>query len=160
MCALRCNPLGAALLTVHFSALSALPPPARHSHAPRTRSSPCAWNPCSAACPAAAVYAAAAMPSPRAAAAPAAAAAATAAAQDLVFAAIGEMFEEPSVVGVGMAVRSKEDLLSVWNSDNTSDAVRFAIGERLKVGGGEPGTPPKFNLLSHLSWGRSHVHCS
>ncbi|KAG5179292.1 putative eukaryotic initiation factor 4E [Tribonema minus] len=54
--------------------------------------------------------------------------------QDLVFAAIGECFEEPTVVGVGMAVRSKEDLLSVWNSDNSgNDAVRFAIGEKLKA---------------------------
>jgi translation initiation factor 4E len=53
--------------------------------------------------------------------------------QDLVFAAIGECFDEPSVVGVGMAVRTKGDILSVWNSDNSNDDVRFAIGEKLKA---------------------------
>ncbi|CAM9296036.1 unnamed protein product [Discosporangium mesarthrocarpum] len=45
---------------------------------------------------------------------------------------IGEMFEEPNVVGIGMAIRSREDLLSVWNEDNTNQQVRFHIGERLK----------------------------
>mmetsp|Transcript_3011 Transcript_3011/g.4570 ORF Transcript_3011/g.4570 Transcript_3011/m.4570 type:complete len:207 (-) Transcript_3011:73-693(-) len=52
--------------------------------------------------------------------------------QDLVFAAIGEVFEEPTVIGIGMAIRTKEELLSVWNSDNSNDAIRFAIGEKLK----------------------------
>ncbi|CAM9566847.1 unnamed protein product, partial [Hapterophycus canaliculatus] len=52
--------------------------------------------------------------------------------QDLVLAVIGEMFEEPNVVGIGMAIRSREDLLSVWNEDNSNDKVRFNIGERLK----------------------------
>lgn len=40
-----------------------------------------------------------------------------------MLAVIGEMFEEPSVVGIGMAVRSREDLLSVWNEDNSNDKV-------------------------------------
>ncbi|CAN0159607.1 unnamed protein product [Scytosiphon promiscuus] len=52
--------------------------------------------------------------------------------QDLVLAVIGEMFEEPNVVGIGMAIRSREDLLSVWNEDNSNEQVRFNIGERLK----------------------------
>lgn len=43
--------------------------------------------------------------------------------QDLVLAVIGEMFEEPNVVGIGMAIRSREDLLSVWNEDNSNDKV-------------------------------------
>lgn len=33
------------------------------------------------------------------------------------------MFEEPNVVGIGMAIRSREDLLSVWNEDNSNDQV-------------------------------------
>ena len=37
-----------------------------------------------------------------------------------VFAAIGEAFEDPNVVGVMMARRTKEDMISVWNSANTS----------------------------------------
>ncbi len=44
--------------------------------------------------------------------------------QDLVLAVIGEMFEEPNVVGIGMAIRSREDLLSVWNEDNRNDQVQ------------------------------------
>jgi translation initiation factor 4E len=48
--------------------------------------------------------------------------------QDLVFAAIGEAFEELDVVGIAMAIRSKEDMLSVWNADNTNEETRFKIG--------------------------------
>lgn len=48
--------------------------------------------------------------------------------QDLVFAAIGEVFNQANVVGIAMAIRSKEDMLSVWNADNTEDSVRFSIG--------------------------------
>lgn len=42
-----------------------------------------------------------------------------------MLAVIGEMFEEPNVVGIGMAIRSREDLLSVWNEDNSNDEVIF-----------------------------------
>lgn len=52
--------------------------------------------------------------------------------QDLVFAAIGEAFKETNVVGIAMAIRSKEDMISVWNADNTNEEVRFMIGEKLK----------------------------
>lgn len=48
--------------------------------------------------------------------------------QDLVFAAIGEAFASRDVVGIAMAIRSKEDMLSVWNADNSDDSTRFAIG--------------------------------
>jgi len=51
--------------------------------------------------------------------------------QDLVFGAIGEQFKDPGVVGVTLARRPKEDMLSVWNSDG-SPAVRFSIGEEMK----------------------------
>lgn len=44
--------------------------------------------------------------------------------QDLVLAVIGELFEEPNVVGIGMAIRSREDLLSVWNEDNSNEKAR------------------------------------
>lgn len=52
--------------------------------------------------------------------------------QDLILGLVGECFEEPTVVGVGMAVRQKADILSVWNSDNRNPDVRFAIGQKLK----------------------------
>ena len=48
--------------------------------------------------------------------------------QDLVLGALGECFEEPGVVGVALAIRSKEDMLSVWHSNNANDNVRFFIG--------------------------------
>lgn len=46
-----------------------------------------------------------------------------------MFAAIGEAFEDPNVVGVMMARRTKEDMISVWNSANTSFST---IGDRLR----------------------------
>ncbi|KAG9406760.1 hypothetical protein AC1031_003083 [Aphanomyces cochlioides] len=48
--------------------------------------------------------------------------------QDLLFAVIGEAFETLNVVGIAMAIRSKEDMISVWNADNSDDNVRFVIG--------------------------------
>lgn len=52
--------------------------------------------------------------------------------QDLAISAIGEMFDEPDVVGVSVCIRKNEDLLSVWNADNRNDEIRFRIGEKLK----------------------------
>jgi translation initiation factor 4E len=52
--------------------------------------------------------------------------------QDMVFSAIGECFEEPDVVGISVHIRSREDLISVWNRDNTNEDIRFHIGEKMK----------------------------
>jgi translation initiation factor 4E len=52
--------------------------------------------------------------------------------QDMVFSAIGECFGEPDVVGISVHIRSREDLISVWNRDNTNDDIRFHIGEKMK----------------------------
>lgn len=52
--------------------------------------------------------------------------------QDLVFAAVGERFDEPDVVGISVSIRKQEDLISVWNADNRNDEIRFRIGEKLK----------------------------
>ena len=52
--------------------------------------------------------------------------------EELLFACVGELFEEPDVVGVVLSSRSSQDLLSVWNSDNTNGDVRFRIGDRLR----------------------------
>jgi translation initiation factor 4E len=52
--------------------------------------------------------------------------------QDLAISAIGECFDEPTVVGVSVCIRRSEDLLSVWNADNRNDEIRFSIGEKLK----------------------------
>eukprot|EP00455_Lapot_gusevi_P029847 TRINITY_DN319_c0_g1_i2.p1 TRINITY_DN319_c0_g1~~TRINITY_DN319_c0_g1_i2.p1 ORF type:complete len:266 (+),score=101.54 TRINITY_DN319_c0_g1_i2:86-883(+) len=53
--------------------------------------------------------------------------------EELLFACIGELFEEPDVAGVAVSTRAREDILSVWNKDNQSKVdVRFKIGEKLK----------------------------
>jgi translation initiation factor 4E len=51
---------------------------------------------------------------------------------DLVLSAIGEVFEEPDVVGISVCIRKQEDLISVWNADNRNDEIRFRIGEKMK----------------------------
>jgi translation initiation factor 4E len=52
--------------------------------------------------------------------------------QSLLLAAIGEFFEEPNVVGVTVAVRTKENLLSIWNLDADNEGIRLRIGEKLR----------------------------
>lgn len=49
-----------------------------------------------------------------------------------MIAAVGEAFEEPTLVGLSVCIRRNEDLLSVWNADNRNEEIRFKIGERLK----------------------------
>lgn len=51
--------------------------------------------------------------------------------QDLVLGALGEGFDEPGVVGVALAIRTKEDMLSVWHRNNANDKI--FIGEKLKT---------------------------
>lgn len=53
--------------------------------------------------------------------------------EELLFACIGEIFEEPDVAGVVLSTRIRDDLISVWNADNSINAeTRFKIGESLK----------------------------
>jgi translation initiation factor 4E len=49
--------------------------------------------------------------------------------EQLVFALIGEEFEDPDVVGIVVQIRVKEDVLSVWLADK---APKFRVGEKLK----------------------------
>jgi translation initiation factor 4E len=51
---------------------------------------------------------------------------------DMVLATIGEIFEEPDVVGISVCIRRVEDLIAVWNADNRVDEIRFRIGEKIK----------------------------
>ena len=51
-----------------------------------------------------------------------------------LFSTIAELFEEPNVVGVTMAIRSKNDMLSIWNKDNFNADVRFLIRCVLRFG--------------------------
>jgi len=53
--------------------------------------------------------------------------------EELVFACISEAFEEPDLVGAVLSCRMREDIVSVWNRDNTDNSERrFKIGEKLK----------------------------
>lgn len=52
--------------------------------------------------------------------------------QDMVLATIGEIFEEPDVLGISVCIRSQTDLLSVWHGDNRNENIRFGIGEKMK----------------------------
>jgi len=49
--------------------------------------------------------------------------------EDLVLACIGEMFEDPDVVGVVLQTRIKEDTLFIWNKDCNQ---RNRIWERIR----------------------------
>eukprot|EP01120_Amphizonella_sp_Union-15-10_P005038 TRINITY_DN1577_c0_g1_i1.p1 TRINITY_DN1577_c0_g1~~TRINITY_DN1577_c0_g1_i1.p1 ORF type:complete len:340 (+),score=85.23 TRINITY_DN1577_c0_g1_i1:86-1105(+) len=49
--------------------------------------------------------------------------------EELLFAAIGETFDDPSVVGVVLSKRTKEDQVAVWMSQNS---VKFKVGQKLK----------------------------
>ena len=49
--------------------------------------------------------------------------------EELCFACVGEWFEDPDVVGVTLATRTKDDNISVWNRGPDMNA---RIGERLK----------------------------
>jgi len=52
--------------------------------------------------------------------------------EELAFACISEAFEEPDLVGAVLSCRMREDIISVWNRDNTDNDRRFKIGEKLK----------------------------
>jgi len=45
----------------------------------------------------------------------------------LLFAAIGELFNDADVVGVAVGIRIKEDVISVWNKDLNNNAARANI---------------------------------
>jgi len=52
--------------------------------------------------------------------------------EELLFACIGELFQEPDIVGIMLSIRHREDLLSIWNYDHSKTEVRMAIGEKLR----------------------------
>ena len=51
---------------------------------------------------------------------------------DLVLAFIGEAFEEPTVVGLSLAIRKAEDIICLWNEDNRCEQITLNIGAKLK----------------------------
>jgi len=65
---------------------------------------------------------------------------------DLLIACIGEMFEDPDVVGVVLHVRIKEDTLFVWNRDSNQ---RNKIWEKLRQILQLPANCPGVEYKSH-----------
>ena len=51
--------------------------------------------------------------------------------RDLVFSVIGEQFGDKNLVGIMLAVRKSNDIISVWMGDDNHES-RFKIGEKLK----------------------------
>jgi translation initiation factor 4E len=49
--------------------------------------------------------------------------------EELLFACIGEWFEEPDIVGIVLSLRSKSDSITLWNKDS---ALRHRVGEKLR----------------------------
>lgn len=52
--------------------------------------------------------------------------------ETLLFALIGEQFEEPLVIGASLSLRTKERLIQVWLKDGRNDKVRNAVSNRLR----------------------------
>jgi len=52
--------------------------------------------------------------------------------EKLLFSVIGENFWSPELVGVTVNRRESEDILTIWNRDNSQGDTRYSIGERLK----------------------------
>jgi len=50
----------------------------------------------------------------------------------LLFNMIGEQFEEPNVIGLGLSLRTKERLFEVWIKDSTSLKIRQDISNKIR----------------------------
>ena len=70
--------------------------------------------------------------------------------EELLFSCIGEIFEEPQIVGVVLSTRMREDVLSVWNRANDpGQEVRFRIGDKLrKILNLDPSTAVEYKHFS------------
>jgi len=53
--------------------------------------------------------------------------------EQLLFAAIGEAFEEPKIVGVVLSTRNKADVLAVWSSDGQNHHIVHRMSDKLRV---------------------------
>ena len=45
---------------------------------------------------------------------------------------VGEQFEEPKVIGLGMSLRTKERLLEIWIKDGRNERVRTNVSNKLR----------------------------
>lgn len=52
--------------------------------------------------------------------------------EGVLFALIGEQFEEPNVIGASLSLRTKERLLMIWLKDGTNERVRTNVSNKLR----------------------------
>jgi len=52
--------------------------------------------------------------------------------ETLLFALIGEQFEEPKVIGLGLSLRTKERLLEIWLKDGRNEKMRANISNKMR----------------------------
>ena len=45
---------------------------------------------------------------------------------------LGEQFEEPRVIGLGLSLRTKERLLEIWLKDGRNEKVRANVSNKLR----------------------------
>jgi hypothetical protein len=45
---------------------------------------------------------------------------------------LGEQFEEPRVIGLGMSLRTKERLLEIWIKDGRNEKVRANVSNKMR----------------------------
>ena len=45
---------------------------------------------------------------------------------------LGEHFEEPKVIGLGLSLRTKERLLEVWIKDGRNEKVRTNVSNKIR----------------------------
>jgi len=52
--------------------------------------------------------------------------------ETLLLALVGEQFEEPHIIGMGLSLRAKERLLQIWLKDGRNEAVRNGVSNKLR----------------------------
>lgn len=52
--------------------------------------------------------------------------------ESILFAMIGEQFEEPNVIGASLSLRTKERLLQVWLKDGRNERVRTNVSNKIR----------------------------
>merc|ERR1711879_155820 len=70
--------------------------------------------------------------------------------EQLLLATLGELFEEPAVIGIMVSKRSKEDVLSVWIKSSSKN-IRFNVGEKFKEVFGSPELALPIEYKDHRS---------
>jgi len=52
--------------------------------------------------------------------------------EQLLFATIGESFEDPKIVGIVLSIRTKADVIALWSSDGQNNSIVHRMSDRLR----------------------------